>query len=87
MSRSDARKVVIEAIRGFDEGAFTVQELTVTAWMADRNLLGMPGFEGLYPCSKKVSDMMFGRCGLVTQGYLHSTGDSKYKAGVAALAR
>lgn len=60
---------------------FTVAELVVAAWQASPTVFGLPGFEDLYPHSKKVEATIYGCKRLVSRGLLVLVGAGKLIVG------
>lgn len=49
---------------------FTVEELTVKAWLLDKRAFGLRSFEDQHPNSRRVAESIYGQRGLINQGLL-----------------
>jgi len=55
-------------------GPFTLADLTVTVWMMEPALFGLDGYAH-HPSDAKVRAVLYGRRGLIAQGWITKTSD------------
>jgi len=74
------------AFRRFGPAEFTLADLTVAAWEADRRRWGMRGFETRFPDSKKVAVELFKKSATGFKRYVEPSGENRFRLNAAGLA-